>query len=323
MPNYFIRDLKPFIEDLMEGYVVIAPLKAGNHHDYVPLESAEEFKLDYVNTLFPPKKYLFAYEETLLSFSKGKPKAAYNSTKRAFFGIRPCDIHGIRVLDAVFLQDYVDPYYKAKRENSIIVGIECEKPGENCYCQSLGTYKVDGGYDLLLTPVKGGFIARAGSAAGKALVRKKYFEKTDMDDHAYPKSNEFKAERLENYDDYYHDELWKSEAERCLSCAACTVACPTCTCFSIEDEVNTPDAGARKRYWASCQLKSFSEVAGGHTFRKEVYRRLRHFACHKLHWSVKQYGTRMCVGCGRCVTVCPTMINIFRITNNLGGKKNG
>ncbi len=323
MTNYFLKELKPLIEQLMKDYVVIAPVKKENHFDYAPLDTVDEFKLGYVNTLYPPKKFLLPYEETLFSIDKSEMKPVLNKTKRVLFGMRPCDIHGIKSMDSVFMKDPVDPFYKTKRENTIIVGLECEKAGEDCYCTSFGTDKVEDGFDLLITPVNDGFILRSGSKKGNEIIKAGKYKKTDRDEHKYPKSQKFKIEKLDNYDDYYQDKLWKSEAERCLSCAACTVVCPTCTCFTMEDEALTPDKGFRKRKWASCQLKSFTEVAGGHTFRKEVYKRLRHFAYHKLHWSKEQYGERMCVGCGRCVTACPVHINIFRITNNLGGNNNG
>ncbi|RLG21993.1 hypothetical protein DRN74_01105 [Candidatus Micrarchaeota archaeon] len=319
---YLLRDLKAFLKTLIKEHIVIAPVKEKNHYDYKVLESEDEFHLDYVNTLYPPKKFLLPYEENLLLFSKRdgefSAKPLLNKTKRVLFGVRPCDVHGIAVMDRVFLSgNYVDSFYESRRKNTIIIAIECEKAGENCYCESFGTYKVESGYDLLLTPVDDGFIVRVGSDEGKKLINE-LFEETDRDEHKYPKSKTFKKEKLAKMEKYFHDELWKTEAEKCLSCAACTIACPTCTCFTIEDEVQDPETGYRKRRWASCQLKDFTEVAGGMTFRKETYKKLRHFAYHKLYWSIKQYGLRMCIGCGRCIDTCPVNINIFDIVNRLG-----
>ena len=60
---------------------------------------------DYKPTILPPKKYLFPQQETLLrSDTQPHPeiKPVVDSKKQILFGVRPCDIHGIRLLDKIF-----------------------------------------------------------------------------------------------------------------------------------------------------------------------------------------------------------------------------
>ena len=57
------------------------------------------------------------------------------------------------------------------------------------------------------------------------------------------------------------DSIWKNDVDKCLSCGACTMHCPTCNCFDIQDILDADlKSGKRVRHHASCQLKSFSIV---------------------------------------------------------------
>src|SRR3990172_1030786 len=50
--------------------------------------------------------------------------------KYAFLGVRSCEIHAIAIQDKVFLQgSYVDPAYKARRENIFILAGNCGQAG--------------------------------------------------------------------------------------------------------------------------------------------------------------------------------------------------
>ena len=54
--------------------------------------------------------------------------------KRAFIGVRPCDLAAIGVQDRVFLGGpFVDPRYKARREGNFIVAVNCSHSGANCF----------------------------------------------------------------------------------------------------------------------------------------------------------------------------------------------
>src|SRR5262249_35805261 len=98
---------------------------------------------------------------------------------------------------------------------------------------------------------------------------------------------------------------WDNVASRCLTCANCTMVCPTCFCMSVEDVTDlSGDHAERWRKWASCFTMDFSYLHGG-SVRSSTRARYRQWMTHKLATWIDQFGTSGCVGCGRCITWCP------------------
>ena len=92
--------------------------------------------------------------------------------------------------------------------------------------------------------------------------------------------------------------------------------CPTCYCSGIKDEADWDlKKMQRVREHTSCQLKSFTKVAGGHVFRSSRSDRFKHRIYHQLQWFKEKNGIDLCVGCGRCITGCPTKIDFVDIIN--------
>jgi len=103
---------------------------------------------------------------------------------------------------------------------------------------------------------------------------------------------------------------WERTAARCLTCANCTMVCPTCFCATIEDVTDLAGKQAdRMRKWDSCFTLDFSYIHGG-SVRATAKARYRQWVTHKLASWVDQFGTFGCVGCGRCITWCPVGIDI-------------
>ena len=75
--------------------------------------------------------------------------------------------------------------------------------------------------------------------------------------------------------------------------------------------------GKRERFWDSCMLNTFAEVAGGENFRDKLNNRTRHRLYRKFKYITEQSGDLHCVGCGRCSRYCPAGIDIIEIINNL------
>ena len=106
------------------------------------------------------------------------------------------------------------------------------------------------------------------------------------------------------------DPHWQDVAARCLACANCTLVCPTCFCFDINDHAElTEDASRRELTWDSCFNLSFS-IMHGRPNRPSTAARYRQWLTHKLSGWHDQFGTSGCVGCGRCITWCPVGIDL-------------
>jgi formate hydrogenlyase subunit 6/NADH:ubiquinone oxidoreductase subunit I len=103
---------------------------------------------------------------------------------------------------------------------------------------------------------------------------------------------------------------WEQVAARCLSCANCTMVCPTCFCTTVEDVTDlTGERATRWRRWDSCFTMDFSYIHGG-SVRYSAQARYRQWMTHKLASWIEQFGTSGCVGCGRCITWCPAKIDL-------------
>jgi sulfhydrogenase subunit beta (sulfur reductase) len=251
----------------------------------------------------------------------------HDSTKRAFFGVRACELHAIAVLDKVLAGGpCVDPGYESRRENVFIVAVNCGQGGETCFCASMNTGPaVTSGYDLALTeivePERHYFVVEIGSARGaEALGGLTHRESTAGEREAAQQTvNKTRGQMGRTIDivglkellyrNYEHPQ-WENVAARCVTCANCTMVCPTCFCTTVEDVTDLAGQQAERwRKWDSCFTTDFSYIHGG-SVRSSAKSRYRQWITHKLATWVDQFGEFGCVGCGRCITWCPVGIDI-------------
>ncbi|MBK9708787.1 MAG: 4Fe-4S dicluster domain-containing protein [Acidobacteria bacterium] len=244
-----------------------------------------------------------------------------------FLGVRACELHAIAIQDKVFINGpYVDSVYGERREKAFVVAVNCGQAGGTCFCTSMKTGpRAESGFDIALTEVietdQHYFVAEAGSERGVEILEKTRTRKADESEKKKAEEIvEFAASRMgRNLDTTGIKELlyrnhdhprWEDVASRCLTCANCTMACPTCFCTTVEDTTDlTGDHAERWRRWDSCFTTDFSYIHGG-SMRVSVKSRYRQWMTHKLAAWIDQFGTSGCVGCGRCITWCPAGINI-------------
>jgi formate hydrogenlyase subunit 6/NADH:ubiquinone oxidoreductase subunit I len=236
----------------------------------------------------------------------------------------------------VFLGDrYLEPGYKGRREPAFLIAVNCTKPGGTCFCASMGTGpRATAGFDLALTEMLSAeghsFVVEVGSEAGAEVLgeiehRKARKEEVKaaaaaVDSAAGQMGRKVETEGLREllYDNFDHPR-WDRVAARCLSCANCTMVCPTCFCTTVEDITDVPgDHAERWRKWDSCFTDGFSYIHGG-SVRLSVKSRYRQWLTHKFAAWVDQFGTFGCVGCGRCITWCPGKIDVTEEINAIRG----
>lgn len=245
----------------------------------------------------------------------------------AFLGVRSCELHAIAIQDRIFLQGpAVDPIYKARRERTFIVALDCSVAGGTCFCVSMGTGPhATFGFDLALTELLDGavhrFVVHAGSARGVDMLRDVPLVPADQgnidaarDVVERTASQMGRAMETEGIKELLYRNLehprWDDVATRCLTCANCTMVCPTCFCSTTEDTSDLAgDVVERTRTWDSCFTADFSQIHGG-LVRASGRSRYRQWMTHKLATWIDQFGTSGCVGCGRCITWCPVGIDI-------------
>ncbi len=246
--------------------------------------------------------------------------------KYAFLGVRACELHALAIQDKVFLGGpYRDDRYRQRREDNFIIAVNCGDAGGTCFCVSMGTGpKVGASFDLALTELLGErhlFFLEVGSAAGsEILAQVSPRPATALEIEAADAIVANTAARMgRTLDTHGIRELlqsnlehprWDEVAQRCLSCANCTMVCPTCFCTTVEDHTDlTNQVAVRERKWDSCFTLDFSYLHGG-SVRKQTRSRYRQWLTHKLASWIDQFGTSGCVGCGRCITWCPVGIDI-------------
>ena len=276
------------------------------------------------------KRLTFAPRETLLQIETegiGRPFVARPTlpepAKLAVLGVRACDLAALRIQDRIFLHDrYPDPYYASRRSGLLLIAVNCTRSVSTCFCTSMGSGpEARVGFDLALTELDRGFVARSGSAAGRDLlgalpVDAAPAERLLEERRALDACAAGVTRRLETGDlpDLLYDNLdhprWDDVAERCLSCANCTMVCPTCFCHDERDEPSLDGAEAlRVREWDSCFSRDHAQIHGMN-FRPHTRERYRQWLVHKLASWIDQFGSSGCTGCGRCITWCPVGIDL-------------
>lgn len=326
----------PLIKALMKDYRVVGPQAKGPKFAFETVTDPSQLRLDYDTTILPPKKVLQPPHERLATFSMGESpnvEEVIEAKPTVLFGMHTCDLHAIKLLDEVFSQDYPDTHYLKRREQTVIVSLECLEPcDEYSFCKDMGTLTAEEGYDLHLTDLGPAYAVDVATEAGQELLAS-YANDREAEDADIQRMNEvlsakwprfsyrleFESAELPSLMAMAYDHpLWDDLGSRCLACGSCTNVCPTCYCFNVVDEVNMSlTEGGRLRHWDSCQLDEFASVAGGENFREERAARQRHRFMRKGKYIYEKVGELGCVGCGRCIRTCVANISIVEGFNTI------
>ncbi len=281
------------------------------------------------------KKFLNPPKQRLWQARQNNGKLAFipqsnDAPPLAFIGVRSCELHAIHIQDRVFIHDaHRDDNYNQRRQSLFTVAVNCTRATATCFCVSMKTGPaVSLPSDIILTEIIDHdahyFLMDAGTDAGKAIVAQLPQQPAKETQRALGESRIEEARQqmqsgarfFDNRDTkallYRNMEspAWDEVADRCLSCANCTLACPTCFCSAVEDTTDlTGEHAERWQRWDSCFNSDFSYIHGG-AVRQSTRSRYRQWMTHKLASWIDQFGHSGCVGCGRCISWCPVGIDI-------------
>ncbi|HEC77770.1 MAG TPA: hypothetical protein ENI34_01335 [candidate division WOR-3 bacterium] len=317
-----------FVAKLSEDGLVFYPVSEDDKTHLVKFDKDKEFEPDFekVRTAENIKHFLFPSRAVVAKFPKD---TAVKAKKQYLFGIKNCDLRGVDIYDRVFLNaEPVDPLYKKKRENTILISADCPEPEDCCFCNLVGLNpyaeavcdlnftKIDSGLLFEAFTKKGEKIIDDNSALFKEATKEDEKERSRIRKNAVKKLNKinekpFKedlAERLEKVDEKFKHEI----REDCVECFACLHACPTCYCFLLSDYKKGKEF-ERVRTWDVCYYAAYARVGGGANPRSSLDERFwNRFLC-KFDYFKAYEGIYSCSGCGRCYRGCSAKIDIREI----------
>ncbi len=316
-----------YLAELAKHYDIYAPIRKEGKASFSDQDVIGYGKISTLADLviqeksyFSPKEIFYPIRETLFYFNKQEIVEPKLETKPVVIFLRPCDINGIERLDQIFLKngDQEDFYYKRRRERVKFMMMACSEGFDTCFCVSMGanqTTAYDGavafGEEIELDIKDKALLTPQLEALSQADVHMPYVKENKMK-VVVPAVSQLEASIFEH-------PLWKEYTARCVACGRCNTSCITCSCFTMQDVALSDDKtiGERRRVWAGCHVDGFTDMAGGHAFRKPNGDRMRFKAMHKINDFHKRFGKHMCVGCGRCEDVCPEYISFAKCIHKI------
>ncbi len=333
MKKTISRDKLPELwAHLSETGPLYLPVQDGPVVLFKPWSEGDEVNLDAVNIAVSPKDIFLPREETYLHYrcsgQQLELSEAEDNGEVTAFGVHPCDLKAIEMLDRVFIdQDPADALYKKRRDNTTVVALSCTEPDPFCFCNVFDIDPASApGADVMARLDNGTLLLEAMTEKGESLLKGAGNLLQDANGQAFESKKvetadfNLKLDGLaENLKDRFEDPAWDKLYKSCLSCGVCTYVCPTCYCFDVEDFGHEKE-GERFRCWDSCMYGHFTEMAGGHNPRPGRKERVRQRFMHKLQYYPEVYAEIACVGCGRCLRSCPVNLDIVQAIKALGGE---
>ena len=320
------ESLNSILKKLSEKYSIYAPKVFegdGTFSDtdvirYGEVSTIEEIVFDKKSD-YSFKEVIMPITQTLFYFTEDEVTVPKVSKKGAIVFLRSCDIHALRRMDQIYLNNGPeDFYYKRLRENTKFILMGCNKTFDNCFCVDMGSNTTNE-YDAYIK-CDGDFayIDCKWNELEELIKEEKY--KEELVEPEFIKENKVNVNIPENLSTkVFESKMWNEYTERCIGCGRCNFVCPTCTCFTMQDIFykDNGKVGERRRIWASCQINGYTDMAGGISFRKPQGDKMRFKVMHKVYDYKKRFGYNMCVGCGRCDDICPEYISFSNCINKL------
>jgi ferredoxin len=334
--------LANFLKKLSTEANVFAPIQANESLYYQQLNPnlLNSIVYDQGRTIQPLKSFFFRARQKVATYlpSTSPTSRPEDDQKFIIIGAKSCDLRALEILDKVFLEgDFVDPFYKQAREDNIIITSDCSSSKDTCSCTLRGIKPyLNTGFDLNLAKIGNGIVIDVGSEKGRSLIAENasfFQEASETQIKEREKNREALLEQVEKQNEVYaletscqeiirenlDSDVWKTQAESCVGCAACTSICPICHCFLLYDQKGE-EAFERIRIWDYCQHPGFARMAAGSNPRVNVVERFRHRYLHKFDYMKENLELYGCVGCGRCIEACLGGIDMRKVLKELSSE---
>jgi sulfhydrogenase subunit beta (sulfur reductase) len=246
--------------------------KPEGKHTFQIIKDFSQIDLDYTRTILPPRKIFLPPSFNMFKATEKKYEADFSHvSEKIIFGLHPCDIHAILIMDQFYEHHYNDPYYIEARNNTLILGHSCW-PDEHCLCKSAGTDIIEGGYDLFFSELEKEYLVWIGSSKGDDLIRRKpdFFDEdiTDKDIQKYIEWREEKDKAFSVSIDFknmpdlmelkYQDVLWEPVP---MSVPRATVTISMTDLYSRKTHLTFPAVGM-PAHWKIIQKSLEARISG-------------------------------------------------------------
>ena len=321
------RELDDVLCSLKEEYTIFAPKRFKDGGRFSDTDIVRYGEIHSANEIVFAEKSANSFKEaflptcqTLFYFTENQVKESDAPVKDMIVFLRSCDIHAVKRLDEIYLNNGGgDYYYRQRRNKTRFVLMGCAHGFDSCFCVDMETNHTDD-YDMSIEPQGDGYLVDCKNEQWQLLFDE---YKTDAltVTPSYVTATKISVNIPEGLSvDVNNAQIWNEYDGRCIDCGRCNFACPTCSCFTMQDIFYTDNGrvGERRRVWASCMVDGFTDMAGGESYRNKNGQRMRFKVLHKVLDYKLRFGHHMCVGCGRCDDVCPEYISFSLIINRLG-----
>lgn len=309
-------------DDIIEHLIISHDVYASVRNDF-----SQDYELikpqDITSITYNSPKPVTSLKNFFLPVKENVTMERSGERPRIIMGIPNCDIEGLALLDEIYLdKDFNDPFYRKRREGTLLISSDCNGILEHCHCLTYGIRPYAARIaDLAIIVLDKKVIFRIITTKGEEFVQGFADALVTDDDNILPEierlhqtTEALLSERNKGLPDYRQTgeivnsarkEIWEKYSSRCVSCGACATICPTCTCFLLIDK-----PGFEKvKQLDACQYPGFERVAGGEDGLHELSARFRNRYMCKYVWKPLKFKSVACTGCGRCIEACIGNIN--------------